>query len=461
MRPLNIKLSAFGPYANEIEIPLKDLGTSGLYLITGDTGSGKTTIFDAICFALYGKASGENRDESMLRSKYANAECPTFVELKFLHQGKEYFIKRNPEYTRPSKKGSGETKESASVEFYLPNGTVLSKKDDVRDAIKNLLGLDREQFSKITMLAQGTFSRLLFSDGKEKSAIFRNLFNTQNYETLQNVLSEKEKECADSVKAGKQIIREHVASIFVNDDAVLSLDVEKAKKNEITTEEIILLLEKLITQDNKLKEKNAKEFNKIKDELELVNKRIGEIEGQEKAKNEIKEISQELKNEIPKRGEFEKNLNNAKEELKQKDKIDLKATKIESELKKYDSINELTEIIKELKNKNEKSNIDLNAKKIRCEEFRIKLDSLKKELESIKDSPIQLAKLQSELEKLQNEKKDLEELEKSFMLVEQRQKDLLAIQNEYRKKDSLFNELNNLYEKMEQAFRDGQAGILA
>ena len=111
MRPKKLIMSAFGPYASRAELNLDTLGDRGLYLITGDTGAGKTTIFDAITFALYGKASGKNRESSMLRSKYADAVTPTYVELYFSYAGKEYYIKRNPEYDRPKSRGDGFTTE--------------------------------------------------------------------------------------------------------------------------------------------------------------------------------------------------------------------------------------------------------------------------------------------------------------------------------------------------------------
>ena len=163
MRPLNLKMSAFGPYAGRIEIPMEDLGSQGLYLITGDTGAGKTTIFDAICFALFGEASGPNRDVSMFRSKYADPDMPTEVELTFLHGGKEYFVKRNPEYLRPKKSGDGMTKQVADAEFRTPDGRVYTKVKDVTAAIEELLGINKDQFSQIAMLAQGDFLKLLFA----------------------------------------------------------------------------------------------------------------------------------------------------------------------------------------------------------------------------------------------------------------------------------------------------------
>ena len=122
MRPDKLKISAFGPYAGVVELDMDRLGSSGLYLITGDTGAGKTTIFDAITFALYGEASGSSRDPSMLRSKYAAPETPTEVELVFTYDGQQYTIRRNPEYQRPAKKGTGFTTQRANAELIYPDG---------------------------------------------------------------------------------------------------------------------------------------------------------------------------------------------------------------------------------------------------------------------------------------------------------------------------------------------------
>lgn len=122
MRPVFLKMSAFGPYSGVTEIDFGKLGTGGLYLITGDTGAGKTTIFDAIAYALFGSPSGDNRDSSMLRSKYADESLKTEVELKFIYNGKEYTVRRNPEYLRKKTRGDGTTKEAAGAELYYPDG---------------------------------------------------------------------------------------------------------------------------------------------------------------------------------------------------------------------------------------------------------------------------------------------------------------------------------------------------
>ena len=135
MRPLNLTMSAFGPYAGQTTVDFSVLGTSGLYLITGDTGAGKTTIFDAITYALYGEASGESRESSMLRSKYAAPETPTFVELTFLNGGKTYTVRRNPEYTRPKTRGTGTTVQKADAELTMPDGRIITKARDVTAAV--------------------------------------------------------------------------------------------------------------------------------------------------------------------------------------------------------------------------------------------------------------------------------------------------------------------------------------
>ena len=175
MRPLKLVMSAFGPYAGRTELDLEQLGTGGLYLITGDTGAGKTTIFDAITFALYGEASGSSRETDMFRSKYADPDTPTEVELVFAYAGKEYTVKRSPEYRRPKKRGEGFTLAKADAQITYPDGRVISKQKDVNRAVIDIMGIDRDQFTQIAMIAQGDFLKLLLAsteDRKKYSAGF-------------------------------------------------------------------------------------------------------------------------------------------------------------------------------------------------------------------------------------------------------------------------------------------------
>ena len=178
MRPLKLIMSAFGPYAGSTEVDFTSLGERGLYLITGDTGAGKTTIFDAITFALYGEASGEIREASMLRSNYADEKTPTFVELSFVLGGKEYRVRRNPEYNRPKARGEGFTLQKSDAELTLPDGKIITRQKDVNQQIVEILGIDRSQFTRIAMIAQGDFRKLLFASTEERKKIFQKLSNT-------------------------------------------------------------------------------------------------------------------------------------------------------------------------------------------------------------------------------------------------------------------------------------------
>ena len=192
MRPLKLTISAFGPYAGECVLDLESLGTGGLYLITGDTGAGKTTIFDAICYALYGRASGGARDNAdLFRSKYAAPETPTFVELEFAYHGLRYTVRRNPGYLRPARRGSSMVEQKPDATLTLPDGTVLTKEKQVTAKIVEILGVGKEHFSSIAMIAQGDFQQLLLAKTEERVKIFRKIFDTDKYKTLQDRLAQE------------------------------------------------------------------------------------------------------------------------------------------------------------------------------------------------------------------------------------------------------------------------------
>ena len=188
MRPLKLAMSAFGPYAGKTVLDMESLGGRGLYLITGDTGAGKTSIFDAITYALYGEPSGNTRTADMFRSKYADAQTPTEVELTFSYGGKTYYIKRNPAYERPKTRGEGMTKELANAELHLPDGRVITKTGEVNKAVNEIIGLDRDQFCQVAMIAQGDFLKLLLASTDDRKKIFRSIFNTGFYKALQDEL---------------------------------------------------------------------------------------------------------------------------------------------------------------------------------------------------------------------------------------------------------------------------------
>ena len=188
MKPLQLTLRAFGPYAGETLIDFERFGGEGLYLITGDTGAGKTTLFDALSFALYGEGSGAFRKPEMLRSKYASPEQKTEVLLRFEDKGAVYEVRRTPSYLRPAKRGKGETQQLAEAELWLPDGSVKTKVKEVNEKLEDILGLNREQFLQTAMISQGEFLKLLLASTEERQKIFRKIFHTERFAGLQEFL---------------------------------------------------------------------------------------------------------------------------------------------------------------------------------------------------------------------------------------------------------------------------------
>ena len=190
MKPLFLTMSAFGPYKDRVDVDFRSFGGDGIFLITGDTGAGKTTLFDAISFALYGEASGgkSRKNSETLRSDYASPETKTFVELTFEQQGKEYHVRRNPKYTLPGRK----TAVGADAELILPDGKPpVSGAKQVNEKIYELIGLSRDQFAQTAMIAQGDFLQILHAKSETRTELFRKIFKTDLYERVQTLLSEE------------------------------------------------------------------------------------------------------------------------------------------------------------------------------------------------------------------------------------------------------------------------------
>ena len=270
MRPLQLKISAFGPYSGVSEFDFRKLGTGGIYLITGDTGAGKTTIFDAITYALYGEASGSSREASMLRSKYANDSTPTEVELVFSYRDKEYTVKRNPEYEREAKRGGGTTKQSANAEIIYPDGKVITKIKDVDTAIKEIIGIDRNQFCQIAMIAQGDFLKLLLAPTKERMEIFRHIFKTEQFSILQERLKRESGKLADECDIIKRSISQYISGIVCDETSTDFIEVKKAKEGELLTENTLCLIEKLIENDKTCELNLQKEKDSLQKDLDAV-----------------------------------------------------------------------------------------------------------------------------------------------------------------------------------------------
>ena len=335
MRPIKLTVSAFGPYAGKTEFDFDKLGTGGLYLITGDTGAGKTTIFDAITYALYGDPSGNNREVSMFRSKYASDETPTFVKLIFNYKGKKYTIKRNPEYERAAQRGSGLTKQTAAVELILPDGKPITKTREVDKEINNIIGINRDQFCQIAMIAQGDFLKLLIAPTKDRIEIFRHIFKTKLYSDLQGRLKSEAAALDNSCSKIKQSISQYISGISCDDSSLLSTEVTKAKNSELPTDECIELIEKLILEDIAAEEKTADSISEIEKQLDVLKINIERGENYLKAKSAFEQ--NEIK--ISRLTEDKLSLTKALEDEQKKTSLQEKLTKdsatIESQLSEF------------------------------------------------------------------------------------------------------------------------------
>ena len=461
MRPILLKMAAFGPYAGNTIIEFDKLGDRGLYLICGDTGAGKTTIFDAICYALYGEASGKLRDASMLRSKYADNTTPTEVELLFLHNDKEYRVIRNPEYYRPSKRGEGLTKQPQDASLYMPDGSVISKAKDVNKAIEELLSLNCDQFFQISMIAQGSFRELLISDTNKRQAIFRELFKTGFYLKLQDKLAEERKEISNSVSDSKKSIEQYVRDIMVDEDDVLSIEVENAKAGLMLTENIIELANSLVEKDEALANKNDKELIKVNRELEQVNSDIGIVENAIKSKELLDNSLKEYEVKMPLEEAINKEFKNARKELSKKDEFVQELSRVESEIEKYEDINNINALINSLSDDRENNSLRLNKALAEKEETAGDLSELRSELDGLKNVGVSIEELKNKLEKLDERIKELDELNEENNKYINGKRELEALTAQYIEDNDRFKRLRDVYEEMEQAFRDGQAGILA
>ena len=219
MRPIKLIISAFGPYADTMpEIDFTQFEEKGLFLISGDTGAGKTTIFDAICFALYGKTSGSYRDTKNLRSEYAKASTPSFVDFYFSHQGRRYHIWRQPSYERNKLRGTGVIKEDEKAILYEEGRSPIEGLTKVDHAVKELLHIDDRQFKQIAMIAQGEFWDLLNAKTDKRTEILRTIFLTDGYKAIEYRLKDRMDSGLVSTKKAENSILQYFGGVLTGED---------------------------------------------------------------------------------------------------------------------------------------------------------------------------------------------------------------------------------------------------
>jgi len=467
MRPLKLTLEGFGPYVEKQEIDFTLFGSSGLYLITGDTGAGKTTIFDAIAYALYGEASGTDRKKEMFRSRYVSDGEDTKVTLLFEHNGKKYRISRNPAYRGRGKKGSGfrDISDNAELEFLSGSGDMektISGTQKVKETVQNeLLCMDSGQFRKIVMLAQGNFRQLLKADTSEKIIIFRKIFNTEIFEIFRQKINALASELAEKINKCSEEIARCAASINCGGYAELLEETEKAVNNQLPVPEIISLIGKIKEKDKTaLSEIQAAEALIYKQTAEL-NKETGRLNEIIKRKKEYEAARSAYEEKNKETSVLEDRLAEAESHKAESERILGDIAIIEKSLPEYEELEAAAEDIKKqekilLKNKNK------NKEAIEIKE---KLDEdikeLKTELAQLEKAGEQRERLSSEKNRIEEKEKSLKELQKDVAALQDIFKKMTNIQKEYASAAECAEKANRTAAILRRKFNDAQAGILA
>ena len=461
MRPLQLKISGFGPYAGTQELDLEKLGRSGLYLITGDTGAGKTTIFDAICYALFGEASGNNREPAMLRSQYAAEDAPTEVELTFENAGKVYTVKRNPEYLRRKKRGEGFAKQIAGAELHYPDGRIETRTTAVTRAVEELLGVSKDQFSQIAMIAQGDFLKLLLADTSARKEIFRSLFQTDLYRMFQDRVKQDysalEKE-RDAAKLGVDLAAK---GILCEEEDVLYTEAQKARAGGCLTEDRIALIESLCAQDERtlealqIREKAAAESIQ---ELAVLLEKCGQRKELELEKKTAEKAVEDHRQNGP---AVERAVLQAEEYAKNAEAWEQEASVLAVKLPDHDRLEALRGQLGSLDRNMAELQKAITVQDEKIGTLKAETAALQEELQSLASAGENRAVLASRKEKLQQEIADLTSLQEELAALVPLRTGLKEAQDEYVAAESAMKAAADLALSYRSHFNREQAGIMA
>ena len=461
MRPLRLAMSAFGPYAGSTVVDFEKFGSSGIYLITGDTGAGKTTIFDAITFALFGEASGESREPAMLRSKYAAPETPTEVELVFSNGGKTYTVKRSPEYERPALRGGGMTTQKADALLICPDGRRVTKSREVTAAVREILGVDRSQFSQIAMIAQGDFMRLLLADTKTRQAIFRDIFRTRYYQAFQDRLKEESgklsRECDDARKS----ISQYIMGAACDEEDVLAADLKKARENALPMPETTELLAQLTAQDEKAAASLAEASAALSEQLQQINTELGKAQEAQKAAAELKRAEEAAGEAGRKLGLLAEALEKVRGGQETAEKCGEGAAALEAMLPEYDQRDQLTSQRKAAGLSYQRASAENKRTQEKLQALSGTLEQLKAEQRTLAQAGEEKERLNGEIARASQTKAGLTELLTLFSEYDALADKLGQAQEAYRAAKEAAETIRRDYDAMSRAFLDEQAGVLA
>lgn len=502
MRPIKLTICGFGPYAGKEVVDFTKLNGRNIFVVSGKTGAGKTTIFDAISFSLYGEPSGDTRETRSLRSDFADDDIDTFVELDFEIKGEVYKVKRSPLYLKKKKNKEGYTDSKASAELFLPNDKHITKIKDVNDKLIEILGINRQQFKQIVMLAQGEFRKLLLANSNEREDIFRKIFDTYRFENIQEELKTRAKNITNIKKENDIKLKAKLTSLKgipsdFNDITILE-DIKNIidsnyieYKNICDKKEKLQKLydeknrEKLNIENNNLliKEKEIilNKLEKLKEQKELFDGKEKEIKNIEYAKD-IKYLEEKYLEVNLKAKKYTEDINNSTIKIKNLEKeFDLSKNNLkDEEQNEHIRENLLLEIDKLKKIKSKLSEIDnlkekLNSSKKEYDLLDNKITKIKIEIENLEKSEIENNDKLQKINELTILKKDLEkELEYKKELIDKLRtiiKKIISyeenvishknLEKEYDYFELKYKKVKIDYEAMEELYQKNKAGILA
>lgn len=459
MRPIKLTMRAFGPYADTVTLDMDSLGKDGLYLICGDTGAGKTTIFDAITFALYGEASGSHRDAAQLRSKYATSDTPTEVELIFNYSGDIYTVRRSPEYNRESKRGGGMTTIRAQAELIRPDGTVVTKTKEVDEAIRTLMGVDKTQFCQIAMIAQGDFRELLFASTDTRIKIFRKLFGTELYKNLQEELKSDAASAHREYEMLSLSAKQYLDGMYANSS--FSEELEAARSGTLTLDETLALADKIISADKSEHSALSEKMAVIERELSKLAESLGKSQEIEKSKDALANAKTQLMARSAALDSLTEMLKQESARAPERDRLHEHITLTKGNLPRYDELEELRE-----QQANEvcaisESSTSLSDILAQHEKSKAELRILSSEAEELSHTGEAIERLEAEKRELSARRQALTGLFHELSLYDVMTKQRDTVKAEYVLISTHAEQMQATLNKLNKAFLDDRAGILA
>ncbi len=461
MRPTRLTISAFGPYAGRVELDMDELGQEGLYVICGDTGAGKTTIFDAVTFALFGRASGKNVKPEMFRSKYAAPDVPTFVELAFRYRGKDYVVRRNPEHERPKARGTGMTRQAADGELHRPDGSVVTGAAKVTQEVEELLGLTCGQFTQVAMIAQGEFRRLLEATTDERVKIFRKIFDTGLYQALQDRLKDDANELKRECDGLTADVRRDGAAVRCPEDSGHREAVEQARRGELPAERLVPLLDAIIREDEEHGCRLEEKKGGLEGELETLIARIEQGQLRLGYRNGLRSARLALEELGPQIAAADGDFADASAHQAEIPVLNAQAAQLEDRLGRYRQLRELTQ-------EAGRAERQIAADRAGLEGARAALTRSLGQLELDKEALRGLDGAALEEERARHEREGLEQTALRIRQLRQEMTALEAVrsaygkaQAEYQAKAQAADLKESAWQQVNRAYLDAQAGVLA